>query len=153
MQYLKRLLPVMALLLALPLAAADKKHDPNVRFGMPAPAGTERDAYLIERPQYVLSYNGTMRTPNWASWRGHPSAYRALPQGATPSWRPRGSNICARIVANAQRLRAFRSSPQRHICARSENVYDVSFYDTMRVVHYSDSGLLSGLTIVADRVR
>jgi endonuclease G, mitochondrial len=42
----------------------------NVRFGMPGPATTAfRDAYLIERPQYVLSYNGHKHTPNWVSWR------------------------------------------------------------------------------------
>lgn len=44
----------------------------NVRFGMPGPARAEpsdRDAYLIERPQYVLSYNAHKHTPNWVSWR------------------------------------------------------------------------------------
>jgi hypothetical protein len=33
----------------------------NVRFGMPAPAGKDpekdREAFLIARPQYVLSYS------------------------------------------------------------------------------------------------
>jgi endonuclease G len=45
---------------------------PNVRFGMPGPASADaahRDAYLIERPQYILSYNAQTRTPNWVSWR------------------------------------------------------------------------------------
>ncbi len=44
----------------------------NVRFGMPSPVRadpSDRDAYLIERPQYVLSYNAHKRTPNWVSWR------------------------------------------------------------------------------------
>jgi endonuclease G, mitochondrial len=48
----------------------------NVRFGMPSPARTNaayRDDYLIERPQYVLSYNADRRTPNWVSWRLHKS--------------------------------------------------------------------------------
>jgi endonuclease G len=43
----------------------------NVRFGMPSPAKAdpeEREDYLIERPQYVLSYNAGTRTPNWVSW-------------------------------------------------------------------------------------
>jgi hypothetical protein len=44
----------------------------NVRFGLPAPAGKDpekdREASLIERPQYVLSYNAKTRTPNWVSW-------------------------------------------------------------------------------------
>ncbi|HZZ79869.1 MAG TPA: DNA/RNA non-specific endonuclease [Gemmataceae bacterium] len=45
--------------------------NPNIRFGMPSPAkkdANHRDAYLIARPQYVLSYNATTRTPNWVSW-------------------------------------------------------------------------------------
>jgi endonuclease G len=58
------------LLLALPLAAREpKSHNRNVRFGLPAPASTDREAYLIERPQYVLSYNGKARIPNWVYWR------------------------------------------------------------------------------------
>jgi endonuclease G len=62
-------------------AAADKapvparqvgKENPNVRFGMPAPAKADpksREAFLIERPQYILSYNAKTRTPNWVCWR------------------------------------------------------------------------------------
>jgi endonuclease G, mitochondrial len=55
-------------------AAYEPAHEtnPNVRFGMPAPARTDpesRDAYLIARPQYVLSYNGTRHIPNWVAWR------------------------------------------------------------------------------------
>ncbi|MDY3556057.1 DNA/RNA non-specific endonuclease [Gemmata sp. JC717] len=43
----------------------------NVRFGTPAPAERDpnsRDAYLIERPQYALSYNDSKRTANWVCW-------------------------------------------------------------------------------------
>ncbi|MBP3956640.1 DNA/RNA non-specific endonuclease [Gemmata sp. G18] len=43
----------------------------NVRFGMPADAKHDpasREAYLIERPQYVLSYNDATRNPNWVCW-------------------------------------------------------------------------------------
>lgn len=43
----------------------------NVRFGMPAEAKTDsasKDAYLIEREQYVLSYNDSKKTPNWVCW-------------------------------------------------------------------------------------
>jgi endonuclease G len=71
MQFLKcLLLPVLALFLALPLAAADKKQDPNFRFGLPAVVSSDdREAYPIQRPQYFLSYNGTKRTPNWVCWR------------------------------------------------------------------------------------
>jgi endonuclease G len=56
------------LLLALPLPAQQKESNPNVRFGLPAKADQkDRDAYLIERPQYVLSYNASTRTPNWSA--------------------------------------------------------------------------------------
>jgi endonuclease G len=58
------------LLLTALLAAQDPKR--NVRFGMPSPAKADprqREDYLIERPQYVLSYNAEKRTPNWVSWR------------------------------------------------------------------------------------
>lgn len=40
----------------------------NIRFGMPSPKGIDRSHYLVERPQYVLSYNARTRTPNWVSW-------------------------------------------------------------------------------------
>jgi endonuclease G len=46
--------------------------NPNVRFGMPAPAAHDpgsREAYLLDRPQYVLSYNAKTLIPNWVSWR------------------------------------------------------------------------------------
>ncbi len=45
---------------------------PHLRFGMPAPAKADprsREAFLIDRPQYALSYNAKTRTPNWVCWR------------------------------------------------------------------------------------
>src|SRR5436305_3234586 len=71
----KRLALLSALLLAA-AAAADpgRQANPNVRFGMPAPARADpadREAYLVERPQYVLSYDAKRRRPNWVSWRLH----------------------------------------------------------------------------------
>lgn len=46
---------------------------PNLRFGMPAPAKADpessREAFLISRPQYVLSYNAKTRIANWVFWR------------------------------------------------------------------------------------
>jgi endonuclease G len=63
--------PLLALLLAVtPLAAAEPS--PNVRFGLPSPARADpkqREDYLIERPQYALSYNAETRRPNWVCWR------------------------------------------------------------------------------------
>ncbi|HZZ80646.1 MAG TPA: hypothetical protein VFE62_19240 [Gemmataceae bacterium] len=63
-------LPSLLLLLVAPLAAQDTTN-PNIRFGMPSPAKADsnhREAYLVARPQYVLSYNAKTRTPNWVSW-------------------------------------------------------------------------------------
>src|SRR5262245_28889273 len=43
----------------------------NIRFGMPAEAKTDpanKEAYLIDRPQYVLSYNDNTKNPNWVCW-------------------------------------------------------------------------------------
>jgi endonuclease G len=63
--------PLLAILLAVaPLAAQEPS--PNVRFGMPSPARADlgqREDYLIERPQYSLSYNAKKKTPNWVCWR------------------------------------------------------------------------------------
>lgn len=63
-------LPLLALLLTVtPLLAQEP--NPNVRFGLPSPARTDpkqREDYLIERPQYSLSYNAKTRSPNWVSW-------------------------------------------------------------------------------------
>jgi endonuclease G len=61
--------PLLALLLATPLAAQEPNR--NVPFGLPGPAKPDpssRDAYLIARPQYVLSYNAEKKIPNWVCW-------------------------------------------------------------------------------------
>jgi endonuclease G, mitochondrial len=60
---------LLALLLASPLAAQEPNR--NARFGLPGPAKAEpssREAFLIARPQYVLSYNAEKRIPNWVCW-------------------------------------------------------------------------------------
>jgi endonuclease G, mitochondrial len=53
--------------------AGAQEANPNIRFGMPGPAKADpilsREAFLISRPQYVLSYNAKTRTPNWVCWR------------------------------------------------------------------------------------
>ena len=56
---------------ALPLFAADDATNRNIRFGTPTPARTDsahRNDYLIERSQYVLSYNDKQGRPNWVTW-------------------------------------------------------------------------------------
>jgi endonuclease G len=64
-------IPLLALLLAAaPPAALEPNR--NVRFGMPSPAKAyprQREDYLIERPQSVLSYDDTKRTANWVCWQ------------------------------------------------------------------------------------
>ena len=57
----------------------------NVRFGMPAAATHDpanRNAYLIERPQYVLSYNDSTKTPNWVCWNVNKGDIGETPRGA-----------------------------------------------------------------------
>jgi len=61
-----------AALLTSLLPAAQEPKNNNVRFGMPSGAKKDpgqREDYLIERPQYVLSYNDKTKTPNWVCWR------------------------------------------------------------------------------------
>jgi endonuclease G, mitochondrial len=46
--------------------------DRNIRFGLPAPARAEpadREAFLISRPAYTLSYNARTHTSNWVCWQ------------------------------------------------------------------------------------
>jgi hypothetical protein len=68
---LAAIIATLTLLLSLAMARAQEAN-PNIRFGMPAPAEPDpesREAFLIVRQQYVLSYNAKTRTPNWVSWR------------------------------------------------------------------------------------
>jgi endonuclease G, mitochondrial len=77
--------PLLALLLAAVSVAAGEPN-PNTRFGLPAPAKadpeTSREAFLIARPQYVLSYNAKTRTPNWVAWRLRESDIGNTPRSA-----------------------------------------------------------------------
>jgi endonuclease G len=64
-------MPIFTLLLAVSLLAGQDGQNRNVRFGMPTPAKADnahRDDYLLSRPQYCVSYNANLRTPNWVSW-------------------------------------------------------------------------------------
>jgi endonuclease G len=71
-----RLLPlVLALLVAALPAGAEPPKAPknrNIRYGMPGAARDDpasKEAFLIERPQYVISYNDRHKTPNWVCWQ------------------------------------------------------------------------------------
>jgi outer membrane protein assembly factor BamB len=69
--YLSPILVTLLLAASQP-AAPEPAQNSNVRFGMPADAKADRDsreAYRIERPQYVLSDNAGARTPNGVSGR------------------------------------------------------------------------------------
>ena len=48
----------------------------NLKFGNPSGASqNDLNNYLIEKPQYVLSYNCQIGTANWVSWEVDPSWY------------------------------------------------------------------------------
>ena len=62
--------PVVSLPAQAPLQLLPNR---NVRYGMPGEARADPkrspDAYLIERPQYVMSYSDKRKTPNWVAWQ------------------------------------------------------------------------------------
>jgi endonuclease G len=69
--FTKSLLAAVPVLLAVSAPLGAQERNRNIRFGLPAPARhdpREREHFLIERPQYVLSYNDKTRTPNWVCW-------------------------------------------------------------------------------------
>jgi endonuclease G, mitochondrial len=52
------------------LLQAQKVNNLNALLGLPSQATTfNANDYLIDRPQYVLSYNRSKLIPNWASWQ------------------------------------------------------------------------------------
>jgi endonuclease G len=68
------LLFALALVVAVPALAQPPKPlaNRNVRYGMPGEAkadGSVKEALLIDRTQYVLSYNDKRKTANWACWQ------------------------------------------------------------------------------------
>lgn len=66
---------LLAALAALPAVAQQPKllSNRNVRYGMPgearADAEKNKDNYLIERPQYVMSYSDKRKSANWVAWQ------------------------------------------------------------------------------------
>ncbi|MGD1919585.1 MAG: DNA/RNA non-specific endonuclease [Pleurocapsa sp.] len=58
-------------LVAIALLAACTQVSQNIhlKYGNPSQAQTKPDNYLIERPQYALSYNCSAGIPNWVSWQ------------------------------------------------------------------------------------
>jgi endonuclease G, mitochondrial len=43
--------------------------NPNLTMGNPSHAKTDPNNYLLEKPQYVISYNNRRHIPNWSSWQ------------------------------------------------------------------------------------
>ncbi|MDL5055408.1 DNA/RNA non-specific endonuclease [Oscillatoria laete-virens NRMC-F 0139] len=41
----------------------------NLKFGNPSRAGADLNNYLMEKPQFTLSYNCSRGIPNWVSWQ------------------------------------------------------------------------------------
>jgi endonuclease G len=57
----------------------------NVRYGLPSPATCDpanRTDYLIERPEFVLSYNDGTKCPNWVCWHLTGSDIGDSPRGS-----------------------------------------------------------------------
>jgi len=70
---MRYLLFALAVAVAVPALAQPPKPlaNRNVRYGMPSEAkadGSVKAALLVERTQYVLSYNDKRKTANWACW-------------------------------------------------------------------------------------
>jgi endonuclease G, mitochondrial len=97
------LTPLLALLLIATPARADEPNS-NVRFGLPAPAKADpeasREAFLIARPQYVLSYNAKTRTPNWVAWRLRESDIGTAPRSAFEPDPALPLGVIARVTAH-----------------------------------------------------
>jgi endonuclease G, mitochondrial len=95
--------PSFALLLAA-ASVASGEPNPNIRFGLPAPAKPDsvasREAFLIPRPQYVLSYNAKTRTPNWVCWRLRESDIGNAPRSAFEPEPALPLGVIARVTAH-----------------------------------------------------
>ncbi len=51
-----------------PAPDQDTVRESNMAMGNPSGAGTDANNYLLEKPQYSLSYNSGKGIPNWVSW-------------------------------------------------------------------------------------
>jgi endonuclease G, mitochondrial len=56
----------------------------HTALGLPAPASTtDLDAYLSVKSGYVISYNSSLKVPNWVSWELNPSYLGSTPRQDT----------------------------------------------------------------------
>ncbi|WP_232731693.1 DNA/RNA non-specific endonuclease [Kamptonema formosum] len=65
----------------------------HLKFGLPTyneqearPDAGQLNNYLIEKPQYAVSYNNSSKNPNWVSWQLNPSWLGNVPRKGT--WNP-----------------------------------------------------------------
>ena len=57
----------------------------QLALGNPSGAGVRRDNYLVQRPQYALSYNADAGRANWVSWHVRREDFGPVPR--RDSWR------------------------------------------------------------------
>jgi endonuclease G, mitochondrial len=99
-----RILSALFALLVAGTCALAQEPNPNICFGLPAPAKadseTSREAFLIARPQYVLSYNAKTRTPNWVAWRLREADIGNTPRSAFEPDPALPAGKIARVVAH-----------------------------------------------------
>jgi endonuclease G, mitochondrial len=58
-------------------------NNPNALLGLPSNATSfNANDYLINRPQYVMSYNRSKNIPNWVSWQLNQDWLGDLPRGS-----------------------------------------------------------------------
>ena len=60
---------VLIAIVLLTTACTKVSQNVHLRYGNPSQAQARLDNYLIELPQYALSYNCSAGIPNWASWQ------------------------------------------------------------------------------------
>jgi len=41
----------------------------NTALGLPGPADDNPSHYLLKKDEYIVSYNGKLKTPNWVAWQ------------------------------------------------------------------------------------
>ena len=61
-------LVIVVLILFLTGCSTTVTQNIHLKYGNPSRAGGDRNNYLIERPQYALSYNCQAGIANWVSW-------------------------------------------------------------------------------------
>jgi endonuclease G, mitochondrial len=52
----------------IPADNTNPSRDAHLTMGNPSNAGNDKDNYLMEKPQFVLSYNNNRGSANWVSW-------------------------------------------------------------------------------------